>query len=272
MPTIICPRDGRPLTWNMEDERLDEINVFTSRFQTSQTFKSVPIPKDRIFKQIAIWNQGRLGSCQGQAIAKLVAALYFFATGKWVPLSALKAYIDTQKIDGLLGADWGSTIAGGIQMAQTGLSTEDACPYRDTYPTQPEIKRILAIATEARFAVKSGLRVMSHQHLKELTAGLMPASIGTYWPFVIDNDWVVRRWQRIANGGGHARVFVGSFKNSLPGEDNSWGDWGDDGRFWWEEAAFNACLRDPSTVCTAVSELAEPVARWLDIAKELWGG
>ena len=272
MPQIICPRDGRPLTWDFSTERVNEINAFTSRFTTHASFKTVEIPKERIFKQIKIWNQGRLGSCQGQAIAKVVAALWFFATGKWVEPSRLKAYIDTQKIDGLLGADNGSTIAGGIEMAQQGLAHEKDCPYRDTYPTRAEINRILAIARDARFAIKSGLRVESWQHIRELTAGRMTASIGTYWPFKIDADWVVRVWQPIAGGGGHARAFVGNFKDSLPGEDNSWGEgWGDAGRFWWTEKAFNAMLRDPRTVCTAVSELANPVAQWLDVSKELWG-
>jgi hypothetical protein len=258
------------LNWDFKAESLNALSLFASK-PTPNTFKTVEIPRDRIFTQLAIWHQGKIGSCQGHGIAKLVMALYFFATGEVLEPSRLHAYIASQAEDGLVGSDCGSTITGGIERAKKGLVTAAACPYRDTYPTASEIRRILALVPDKRLVIKSGIKVESWQHARELTAGLMPITIGTYWPFVIDQDWVCRKWQRISGGGGHARCLPGHFKNSNPGEDNSWGtNWGDQGRFWWAEPGFNNMLRDPQSVAIAVSELAEPQARWADLRKLLW--
>jgi hypothetical protein len=274
MSLQICPRDGRTLAWIPENERRSELNSFCSPFEsTSRLFADVEIPRDLSLDWMRVENQASIGSCQGHGITTADEALWYWSTGKPVQLSRLHAYIKSQQIDGLLGrGDVGSTIAGGLELAtKHGFIDESACLYRgDRYPTRDELNRITGLPIDPRYRVKSGITVKSWKHACQLLAGKMAISIGTVWPFRIDSDWVVRDWVPQGNGG-HARALIGEFKNGLPGERNSWGEqWGDKGRFWWTERAFDACLRHPMTVCIALSGLESPKPINVDFAKELF--
>lgn len=271
---VIDPLTGRPLTWHPDRENRDSLRNFCEMHQQSSiAFRSVTVPEELTYDWITVEDQGQLGSCQGHAITTCAEVLYYTGTGgEIVQLSRRKAYIDTQEIDGLLGADNGSTIDGGRELAtRKGFSLEIVCPYQDVYPSKAERDRILAIPREPRFLIKSGILVESYDHCLQLIAGGMVISIGTAWGFTIDEDWVVRRWNPPTNAGGHAR-YLGEIRNRRPTEINSWGRrWGRNGRFSWERQPFEAMLRDPRSVVIALSDLATPKPKRVDFAKALFG-
>ena len=275
----IDPQTGRPLSWDPSRERRDQIAAFCSRHQAAaQAFKSVEIPENLTRDWLRVEDQERIGSCQGHDITTLGEVLHFNATGgEVVQLSRLHAYIGTQQIDQAagvqgvrVGQDTGSTIAGGLEYAKRGFVLESNCPYNgQAYPNGSECRRILSIDQDGQFRVLSGFVVESYLHGLQSVAGGMVLTIGTIWPFAIGSDFVVRTWQPSANGGGHARV-IPEIRNRRLAEINSWGaDWGIHGRFCWEEAAFNAMLAHPWTVCLAVTGQAIPKPRRVDFAARL---
>ncbi len=75
-----------------------------------------------------IENQGSMGSCQGHAQTTVGEYCYHVAMGEVIQFSPLFAYIATQRIDGING-DRGSTIAGGVENAETnGLCPLEGLP------------------------------------------------------------------------------------------------------------------------------------------------
>lgn len=266
---VVCPRDKRVLNWNPQAEDRNAIDAFCAPFaMCSASFADVVIPKNLKRDWLRTENQGNIGSCQGHSLTSAAEVLYWVGSGgDVVQLSRLHAYLGTQKIDGIRG-DNGSTIAGGLEYAKSGFVNEVDQPYRgDSYPTPGEVARILAIPQDQQYAIKSGIKVESYQHGKRLVAGGMAISIGSIWPFEIGNDGIVRRWAPMSGGGGHARVIC-EITDTLLTERGSWGSQLE--HIYWTENAFNGMLGHPYTVCLALSELANPVARNIDFTKELW--
>lgn len=268
------PQTGHRLTWIPQREDRHKLATFCANHQTAaRAFKSVEIPENLTRDWLRVEDQGQIGSCQGHGLTTSAEVLYQVATGgEVVQLSRLKAYIDTQQVDGLLGSDSGSTIGGGLTVAkEKSFALETACPYLDTYPTKNRIRQILEIPGEDRFRIKSGFAVESHEHGLQCLAGGMTITIGTIWPFTIDSQWIVQRWTPATRGGGHARS-VCEIRDRRLTEVNSWGSrWGRNGRFSWEPSAFDAMLRHPYTVCLALCDLAVPVPRRVDFAARLFG-
>lgn len=267
------PLTGHRLTWLTEREDRQKLATFCAHHQTAaRAFKSVEIPENLTRDWLRVEAQGQLGSCQGNGLTTSAEVLYQVATGgEVVQLSRLKAYIDTQQVDNLLGADNGSTISGGLAVATTqGFALETACPYSEVYPDKSRRQQILAIPGEDRFRIKSGFRVESHEHGLQCLAGGMTITIGTIWPFEIASGWIVQRWSPDSRGGGHARS-VCEIRNRRLTEVNSWGaNWGRNGRFSWDPSAFDAMLRHPDTVCLALCDLAVPRPRRVDFAARLF--
>lgn len=268
--------------WDPTRERREEIAAFCAQHQAAaQAFKSVEIPENLTHDWIRVEDQQRIGSCQGHDLTSLGEILHYYNTGgEVVQLSRLHAYIGTQRIDEqagtqgvYVGGDTGSTIGGGLQYALSGFVDETNCPYRgDAYPSINECRRILAIKQDPRFAVLSGFQVESYLHGLQCLAGGMVLTIGTIWDFLIDPDWIVRQWAPPQRGQGHARV-IAEIRNRRLTEINSYSkNWGKNGRFSWEESAFNAMLRHPWTVCLAVTGQAKPKPRRVDFAARLLGG
>lgn len=244
--------------------------------QHAAAFKSVEIPENVTHDWLTVENQQSIGSCQGHDITTGAEVLHYLATGEQVQLSRLHAYIGTQSIDQkngvpgvYVGADAGSTIRGGLEYGLRGFSLESGCPYRgDRYPNHDECQRILSVKQDIRFAIKSGFQVESYQHALQCVAGGMVLTIGTIWSFQIDPDWIVRQWSPVGPGG-HARSIC-EIRNRRLTEVNSWGrSWGLQGRFCWEEAAFNAALKHPWTVCLALTRDLKPKPKKIDFTK-LW--
>lgn len=279
---LLDPTTGHPLTWIPSREDRTRIAALCAPHQAAaKAFRSVEIPENLTRDWLRVESQDQIGSCQGHGLTTLGECLHFNASGgEVVQLSRLHAYLGTQLIDQhervpgvAVGSDTGSTIAGGLDYAKRGFALETACPYRgDAYPSMAECRRILSIPVESRFAVQSGFAVESYQHALQCLAGGMVLTIGTIWPFKIAPGFVVQRWLPARDGGGHARV-VCEIRSRRPTEINSWGrDWGINGRFSWTEAAFNAMLKHPDTVCLAVSGMAKPKPQRVDFVARLFGG
>lgn len=267
----------QPTGWNHSLEDREKLLAFCLQSQRfAGAFSSVEVPENLTHDWLRVEHQGQIGSCQGTELTTGGEVLHFLSTGEQVQLSRLHAFIGTQSIDqkngvpGVYpGAPTGSTISGGLEYGLKGFVLESDCPYRgDRYPSQSECQRILSIPQDGRFRIRSGFKVESYQHGLQCVAGGMVLSIGTIWDFLIDRDWIVRQWLPQGQSG-HARSIC-EIRNRRLCEVNSWGrDWGLNGRFCWEEAAFNSMLKHPWTVCLALTGDAKPKPRKIDFTK-LW--
>lgn len=267
----------QPTGWIPDREDRNRLIAFCTQSQKfAQAFRSVEVPENLTQDWLRVENQQSIGSCQGHDLTTGAEVLHYLATGEQVQLSRLHAYIGTQAIDQknrvpdvYVGADAGSTIAGGLEYGLRGFVLESDCPYRgDRYPNQSECQRILSVKQNDRFRIRSGFQVEDYQHGLQCVAGGMVLTIGTVWDFLIDPDWIVRQW-RPHGKGGHARSIC-EIRNRRLCEVNSWGrDWGLNGRFCWDEAAFNFMLKHPWTVCLALTGDAKPKPRKIDFTK-LW--
>ena len=262
---------GRPLAWFPDQERYDKLRSFCARHQSAaRAFRTVEVPKNLRYDWLQIEDQGQMGACQGHDLSTCCEVIYNRAAGKVIQLSRLWAYLQTQKIDGLSGRDCGSTIDGGVTLATTlGIPEETVLPYSDRYPGGSELQRILSIPGDARYQIRSGFRVESAEHAKQCIAGGMAITMGISWPPPFDSRYVIRQWIP-GRQGGHAIAHCEITDGLITGQ-NSWSrSWGVDGRFFWTDSAFNACLRDPMTVAIALSDLTTPAPRRIDFAKELF--
>lgn len=94
----------------------------------------------RVQDQLRTENQGQVGSCRGFALSSGGEALQVIASkGKSrFQFSPAYCYYGTQKIDGLLGRDVGSTMNGGMELAtKRGIAPEDSWLYEPQYNPNP---------------------------------------------------------------------------------------------------------------------------------------
>lgn len=215
-------------------------------------------------------NQGPMGSCQGHTIASCVEQLNTTATsGDRTQLSNLFAYLATQKIDGLLGSDRGSTISGGVKLAtSSGVPPLANAPYPNPvrYPNGNQIRSILKQANYDAgkpFTIRSSIGIRSHDQAKQWIGGGGVISIGKTWPprfrTVNQRRVVSAIGQR---GGGHAVAILGYRKNGNLIVANSHD-------YWYEipPQLFEQTLRHRYTVCIGLSDMANPKPRDLSYLK-----
>lgn len=213
-------------------------------------------------------NQGRIGSCQGHSLTSVLERLWFVATGKKVQLSEIFAYLATQKIDGLLGSDDGSTITGGAKLGMTvGVPTEDKTGYPQAYPSRSQISAILSqanYAAGAEYKAKSIWRAtVSADDSKDFIGGGGGISFGCAWySGMIPRDRIVRRYSPGNSRSGHAMACLGYRKNGLLICVNSHAD----GPYEVDPEAWEAILRHPRTA--AVGLKGDVEAKPVDWYKE----
>jgi C1A family cysteine protease len=220
-----------------------------------------------------IENQGSMGSCQGHALSSVCEMAYHIATGQVTQFSPLFAYYASQKIDGLLGSDNGSTISGGKDCAMKyGQCPLDVMPY-------PNPVRYTGKIPQEAFEAAEPFKIRSHSVCDSyadvfayLASGQGGVEIGISWGLQPVNG-VVERFQ--SGGGGHAVSFLGySPRKDSQGRNylwlaNSWGTdtWGVNG---WAEVAPQAVddmARHPHTVMIGLSDLTTPEVRNVSWAK-----
>ncbi len=124
--------------YNPELENRDEIaNTATPMAFTMRDFKAPeeidPRPLCRHDKQ------GNMGACQGFSLTNSGEYLWALHTGSMSndrQFSQLFAYLESQRLDNLLGRDAGSTINSGVKIAKdVGFLRESQLPYRTPYPS-----------------------------------------------------------------------------------------------------------------------------------------
>lgn len=217
-------------------------------------------------------NQGRIGSCQGNGLTSVLERLQFVRyndKSKVVQLSRIFAYLATQKIDGLLGRDSGSTISGGIKLATTvGCCPEALTGYPQAYPHSQQIKSILSAANYAAGepfkAEKTWRAPEDAEEVMSFIAGGGAVSIGIAWySGLIPRDRIVRRFSPPGRSGGHAMAILGYKSNGNLIGVNSHAD----GPYEIEPSAWRSMIRHRYTAAIGLSCDIKP--RHVDWEKEL---
>lgn len=223
-----------------------------------------------------IENQGAMGSCQGHALSSVCEMAYHIATNEVIQFSPLFAYYATQKIDGLLGSDTGSTIAGGMECSKKyGACPLDVMPY-------PNPVRYTGAIPDAAFSAATPFKIRSHAVCRNyddvfsfLASGQGGVEIGIRWGTAMtpNGDGVIEQFR--PGSGGHAVCFLG-YSRRVDGQGrnslwlaNSWSEqWGDRG--WAEVAplAVEQMARHPETVMIGLSDLSTPAPRKIDWIQE----
>jgi hypothetical protein len=171
-------------------------------------------------KKVRHDKQFNMGSCQGFSLANCGEYLWAIVSG-WgeykndKQCSSLFAYLESQRIDGLLGRDSGSTISGGLKVAmQIGFLEEKNLPYRTPYPSNAR-----SVVTDEMRRLAGALKVGSYSWLKSyddifkyLASGVGAVHTGTVWnnSFYASNGVIENI--SLANGGGHATAWLGYSK------------------------------------------------------------
>jgi hypothetical protein len=215
-----------------------------------------------------ISNQGQMGSCQGNALADSAEICHLLQTGEVVQFSRNWAYYCSQKFDGLLGRDQGSTLNGGGKAAsQIGFVLESDFPYTDNYRqglSQFESRYDELIQKAALETMYGEVPLQSYDDIYLFLASLAgPVQIGVLWG--VGNGWEIKQYR--AGGGGHSVIFAGYLKVNgwpKPGllEANSWGPQvGDRGWQLWHPDAVQAACRHQWNVFVGRSDMKSPVPR-----------
>ena len=222
-----------------------------------------------------IENQGSMGSCQGHALSSVCEMAYHIATGAVTQFSPLFAYYATQQVDGLLGRDDGSTIAGGMQCAkQFGACPLEAMPY-------PNPVRYTGRFTANAFEAAEPFKIRSHAVCQSyddvfafLSSGQGGVEIGINWgsSMTPNRDGVIEQFH--PGRGGHAVCFLGySRREDDQGRKylwlaNSWSEeWGDRGWAEISPRAVDQMAQHRDTVMIGLSDLSTPTPRSIDWVK-----
>lgn len=219
-----------------------------------------------------IENQGAMGSCQGHALSSVVEYTYHIATGEVIQLSPMWCYLETQKIDGLIGRDCGSTIDGGRQCAeQKGVCELPVFPYPNPvhYTTQEPSD---AATNALKYRTKSHVYCRSYDDvLQFLESGAGGVEIGISWNNSMTPNSQGRIEQYRSGGGGHALCFLGYSKDVTDTDGrkylwlaNSWSDQWDAVLKGWalvSPRAVSQMCADQSVVMIGISDMDIPNQR-----------
>ena len=195
---------------------------------------------------IDIADQGNVGSCQGQSLAKCFQICYFLATGNIIEFSAMAGYILAQQYDGIRG-DRGSTLSGGQKVAtEHGICREKAWPYTGEYDRRVKAK-------EFPFRLKSAQPTNDPAQIWSALSLGLPIQTGVAWTRELEQEIVTGYTGKSSFGGHSTTLWCG--KNI-----NSWGDqWLVDGCNDWS-AALDKIVTHPGNtfVIYAPDEMSMP--------------
>lgn len=251
-----------PLAYNWEREdhaflkSLPELNL------TSSSWKAFSRPAEIEVNWHKTENQGAIGSCQGHSLSSVLERLSHIK-GEDLQLSEIFAYLATQKIDGLLGSDSGSTIAGGCKLAvETGVCLLDRTGYPQRYPSRSEIGRILSrenYDAAARYKAVSAWQVpKDHEQLLDFIGGGGGVNFGIrYYNSLIPSDRIVRSYRPGWTQAGHAMAVLGYDRDGNLRCVNSHAD----GEYLITPSAWAEMLRDRFTAAIGLmgTKEAEPI-------------
>ena len=206
-------------------------------------------------------NQGPMGSCQGHSISSVLERLAM-VRGEKIQLSEIFAYLASQKIDGLLGGDRGSTISGGCKVAmQYGIPPESMTGYPRGYPSRAERERVLSSENYAAgepYKAKSLWKVpQDHEAVLDFIGGGGGINFGIAWSSgTIPRDRVVRNYR--PGRGGHAMAVLGYNKEGWLRAVNSHGD----GEYFITQDGWDQIMRYGRT--TAIGVMGNPEGKPVD--------
>jgi hypothetical protein len=221
-------------------------------------------------------NQGNMGSCQGFSLTNCGEYLYTLATGlKEVgpQFSQLFAYLESQRQNGLLGRDSGSTIESGLKVAETiGFLPLEDLPYSTPYP-----RNASSLVTQAMRQKAGELQTRSHSVLESydeifnyLASGVGAVHTGTIWNNSFYASSGVLDRVSMFGGGGHATAWLGySKRKDSKGRNYIWRL--NSHQDSWVEMApsvIDALCAHNFTVVIGISDMKTPKPRDIDWAKE----
>jgi hypothetical protein len=206
-------------------------------------------------------DQGPMGSCRGNSGTSTLERLANVSSKRIVQLSRIFFYLATQKIDGLLGSDRGSTISGGFKlMLETGCPLEELTGYPRGYPDSGERLRVLAPANYAAGAEFKALSVVAapadYDAVCDAIAGGGALDYGISWyQGIIPADRVVRRFSPPPRAGGHANCVLGydDDKGLLEARNSH-----RDGKYWITPEAWRQMVAHGYTAAGIVFGQTEP--------------
>lgn len=200
--------------WAREQENYDFLRSLAPVPMRTAAWKSFQRPAEVDTNWHRTENQGSIGSCQGHSLSSVLERLAV-VNGDKIQLSEIFAYLATQNIDGLLGADNGSTISGGCELAVTvGCCLEELTGYPRSYPRRSDRERILSSANYAaaeKYKAKSAWQVPDdHDALLDFIGGGGGINFGICWDYdMIPQDRIVRSYSPGRGCGGHAMCLLG---------------------------------------------------------------
>lgn len=264
--------------WREDLEKRAELVATASPMPDfSGVFMSAP-PVDEPWALVKQENQGSQGSCQGHDLSTIAEVCYRIATGgESIQLSRQYAYIETQRIDGLIGSDRGSTITGGVKLATTkGICEETLWPYTGKYHTKPT-----GATLEQCYENAKKYRIAQHSMMQSyddvfnwIDRGTGGVSFGIGWNSSCDRA-VCESYSR-GGGGGHAiPVLFKSPRKDSQGRhylwmNNSWGaNWGNKGWSEWSPDFISGVLRDNYTVAVGLTDMVDVKPRPIDYTGRL---
>lgn len=263
--------------YNPEIERVDEIRESATPFDITYGDYDAPEEVDPRGK-IRHDKQFDMGSCAGFSLTNSGELIYLYSQG-WQQyttegqFSQLFAYLETQRIDGLLGRDVGSTIAGGLRVArEIGFLPLSELPYRTPYPSNAR-----TLITPTMRAKAGALKIKSHSWLRSyddifnyLASGVGAVHTGTVWnnSFYAANGVLERI--SLTNGGGHATCWAGySKRKDSRGRNFIW-RLNSHNDSWVEIApsVIDALFSHQHTSIVGISDLSVPKPRKFDFSKQ----
>lgn len=207
--------------YNPELERRDEIaNTATPMGFRMSDFEAPdevdPRPLVRHDKQF------NMGACQGFSLTNCGEYLWALHAGSMSndrQFSQLFAYLESQRLDGLLGRDAGSTISGGLKVARdVGYLEAKELPYQTPYPSNSRTLITDSMRQSAsRFKIRSHTWLTSYDEIFQyLASGSGAVHTGTLWndSFYPQNGTLESINTR--SGGGHATAWLGYSKRKDP--------------------------------------------------------
>lgn len=220
--------------------------------------------------------QGNMGSCQGFSLTNCGEYLWALHSGSMSndrQFSQLFAYLESQRIDGLLGRDAGSTISGGLKVAsQFGYLRESDLPYRTPYPANAR-----TLVTDAMRQAAWVFRIRSHTWLESydaifqyLASGAGAVHTGTLWNDSFYSKNGVVESISLRNGGGHATAWLGySKRKDRKGRNYIW-RLNSHNDSWTEIApsVIDALCKHQYTSIVGISDLSTPGPRKVSWVKE----
>lgn len=177
--------------------RLTSIDYIKSESVTNLRVYCLNVDVDNSFlcEDIIVHN------CQGHSLSSVTEWCRAIATGKVTQLSRAMGYYETQRIDGLLGKDDGSTIDGGRELVMSiGLCEEKLWPYTGKYQPQRPANWDAVVENAAFNKLAKAFAVQQYEEGRIfLGSGMGGLHMGIAWGAGMDTDKV--ETFRPGNGG-----------------------------------------------------------------------